>query len=221
MCANYQPAHRDDFTEYFDVQRPEFDYGADLYPCQKGPILVRQGAHQIVFRQAAFGIVPHWARTPAFGRRTYNARSETASSLPSFRNAWRQHQRCLIPVRRFYEPGYETGKAVRWAIERADGRPFALAGLWDVRKDEQQRDSYSFAMLTINATDHPLMRRFHGPDDEKRSVVVVNADDYDAWLDAQSDRDVTALLKQMPVDAFTAMSAPRSRSHQPVQVSLL
>lgn len=221
MCANFEPTSRDDLTSHFDVQRPEFEYGADLYPGQDGPILVRQGVRQCELRRAAFGLLPHWAKTPAFGRRTYNARSETASRLPSFRHAWRHRQLCLIPVRRFYEPNYESGKAERWAIGRQDGQPFALAGLWEVRKDQQQRDQYSFSMLTINASDHPLMNRFHGPEDEKRSVVAVAADDYDTWLDAQSDENITDLLHGLPVDAFTAMPAPRGRRHTTEQPRLL
>lgn len=39
---------------------------------------------------------------------------------------------CLIPVDHFYEPNYETGKAVRWRIHRKDGKPFALAGIWEI-----------------------------------------------------------------------------------------
>lgn len=53
MCANYEPAHCDDFTVYFDAQRPEFEYKTDLYPCQDGPILVRQGQHQRGFSSIA------------------------------------------------------------------------------------------------------------------------------------------------------------------------
>lgn len=221
MCANYEPVSRHDLTAHFDVQRPEFEYSMDLYPCQDGPILVRQGVRQLELRRASFGLLPHWAKTPAFGRRTYNARSETAARLPSFRHAWRHRQLCLIPVRRFYEPNYQSGKAERWAIGRSDGEPFALAGLWEVRKDEQQRDKFSFSMLTINATEHPLMKRFHGPDDEKRSVVAIATDDYDDWLDAKTDGDIMELLHGLPVDAFTASPAPRSRRHIPEQTQLL
>jgi putative SOS response-associated peptidase YedK len=49
----------------------------------------------------------------------------------------------------------------------------------------------SFTMLTINADDHPLMRNFHRPEDEKRMVVILSPDYFDAWLSAkaeQSDR---------------------------------
>jgi len=34
-----------------------------------------------------FGLLPHWAQDEKFARRTFNARSETAATLPSFRDA--------------------------------------------------------------------------------------------------------------------------------------
>ena len=36
----------------------------------------------------------------------------------------------MIPCAGFYEPCYETGKAVRWRIGMGDGKPFAIADLW-------------------------------------------------------------------------------------------
>ena len=41
-------------------------------------------------------------------------------------------------------------------------------------------------MLTINATDHSLMRNFHKPDDEKRMVVILPEAQYDEWLQASA-----------------------------------
>lgn len=43
-------------------------------------------------------------------------------------------------------------------------------------------------MLTINADHHPLMSRFHKPDDEKRSVVVIENGDFGKWLNATNEQ---------------------------------
>ena len=37
-------------------------------------------------RMGLFGLLPHWAKDPAFGRRSDNARSETVAEKPSFRD---------------------------------------------------------------------------------------------------------------------------------------
>jgi putative SOS response-associated peptidase YedK len=63
----------------------------------------------------------------------------------------------------------------------------------------------SFAMLTVNATGHPVFGRMHRPDDEKRMVVMLDAEDYDHWLSCSRD-EATAFFRpwQGPLDAAPA-----------------
>jgi putative SOS response-associated peptidase YedK len=63
-------------------------------------------------------------------------------------------------------------------------------------------------MLTINADAHPLIRRFHKPGDEKRSVVVVPPAHYREWLYA-SPRHARDLLQPFPAGEFVARASPR------------
>ena len=49
-----------------------------------------------------WGLVPSWAKDPTIGFRTINARSETVTTMPSFREPFKS-QRCLIPADGFYE----------------------------------------------------------------------------------------------------------------------
>ncbi len=39
------------------------------------------------------------------------------------------------------------------------------------------------SMLTVNADQHPLMKNFHRPEDEKRMVVILDEGEFEAWLD--------------------------------------
>lgn len=84
-----------------------------------------------------------------------------------------------LPAANFCEPNYEIGKLVRWRIERADGAPVAIAGIWEYRPADQL---LSFSMLTINADGHTLMQRFHKPEDEKRMVMILDPEQYHGWL---------------------------------------
>ena len=98
-----------------------------------------------------FGMVPHWAK-PELARQTYNARAETVSTKPSFRNAYKKGQFAILPVASFYEPNYETGKAIRWEIAQRDRDPLGIAGIWEYRSDGPNGlPLLSFSMLTINA----------------------------------------------------------------------
>ena len=70
----------------------------------------------------------------------------------------------------------------------ASGEPMGIAGLWQRWREPQSGQVVaSFAMLTINADDHPVMSRMHQPVDEKRTPEVLGAQDFDAWLNATTD----------------------------------
>lgn len=67
----------------------------------------------------------------------------------------------------------------------------------------------SFSMLTVNADAHPLMKRFHRPEDEKRSVVVINSNDFTKWLTATHE-GASRLLKAPDPQDFAAEFQNRS-----------
>lgn len=205
MCADYTPSSKEAIVGRFGVQSPQLDLPPEAWPGYMAPIL--RGSHEapgeLEIAPAMFGMVPHWADLK-LARQTYNARTETVASKPSFRSSWKHKQCCIIPAANFFEPNYETGKPVRWRIERADGGPVAIAGIWEYRPADQL---LSFSMLTINADGHPLMQRFHKPDDEKRMVMILDPEQYKGWLDGSlvTEEDV---YRQYPAELLIAQPDP-------------
>mgnify|MGYP000438136431 CR=1 FL=1 len=49
-----------------------------------------------------WGLIPHWSPDPTVGAKMFNARSETVTEKPAFREAF-AGRRCLIPVDGYYE----------------------------------------------------------------------------------------------------------------------
>jgi len=49
----------------------------------------------------------------------------------------------------------------------------------DVQQGAHGDGHWPMKTLTVNADDHPLMKRFHKPNDEKRSVVIVPPTQYE------------------------------------------
>lgn len=188
MCAVYRPTNDTPWAKNrlgIDLPRVE----QDVYPGQFGPILVqsrRDGRRGVGL--ARFGLIAPWAKDTKLGRHTYNARSETVAIKPSFKQAWRSQQFAVVLVDHFFEPCYETGRAVRWQIRTNSREPFGIAGLWQRWLDPESAEVVvSFTMLTINADEHPVMRRFHRPADEKRTPVVLAANLFDLWLAATAE----------------------------------
>jgi putative SOS response-associated peptidase YedK len=223
MCANYRPGARDTIARLMAARwRDDRAYPDEAYPGSLAPMLRKAPDGELEWCTAVFGLVPSWAKDLNFARKTYNARTETVASKPSYRNAWRHAQWCLVPMAAFFEPSYQTGKPVRWRIERADHEIFMIAGIWEAWRERAATGTaaaaaagsagsaqwlLSFSLLTVNADRHPLMQRFHAPVDEKRSIAIAPVP---GWLDA-SPAEVLAMLATPSADAFVAAPDPRVR----------
>ena len=195
MCAHFDPVIQPQrLTTFFGVDDLPLDLRPSLWPGYFGPFVRRHefaevGDEAVPLREGlvgSFGLIPHWSKDDLIARRTYNARSETVHEKPSYRDAWRKAQHCIIPAEAIYEPDWRSGKSISTRIARADGQPMGIAGLWSEWRNSKGERIHSFTMLTINADAHPVMRNFHKPDDEKRMVVILDATAYDAWLTATS-----------------------------------
>lgn len=203
MCAHYHSITDPTLlSKYFAVEALTETAKSDVWPGYSSVFIRRHpyadvGDEAVLSREAVvgrFGLIPHWSKDDKISRRTYNARSETVMEKPSFRDAWRKSQHCIIPAAGIYEPDWRSGKAVATRIEGSDGRPFGIAGLWSAWRSPSGEVISSFTMLTINADNHPLMRNFHRPEDEKRMVVILAPDYFDAWLSAKPEQSARFLI---------------------------
>ena len=212
MCTNFNPTQRAQWVkEKLGVDLPT-GHPEETYPGFAAPVAVK--SHQsgrFACGLARFGLIPAWAKDHKIARHTYNARSESVAEKPSYRNAWRQRQFGLVLVENFYEPSYESGHAVRWQIKLANGEPFGIACLWDRWIDPVSGERVvSFSMLTVNADEHPVMKRFHKSGDEKRTPVIISPELHHAWLSADVSEAMSLMSwKHMP--ELIAYPAPQAR----------
>ena len=191
MCTNFTPTKKNEWVNaHFGVDLPAQAYPPEAFPSYPAPIVVQShNTGRIACGLARFGLIPSWAKDDKISRHTYNARSETVADKPSYRQSWRNRQYGLVLVDNFYEPCYETGKAVRTEITLKSNEPFAIACLWDRWKlPETGELVVSFSMLTVNADEHPVMKRFHKTGDEKRTPVIVPESAYRGWLGASVEQ---------------------------------
>ena len=128
-----------------------------------------------------------------------NARAESLTEKPAFRDAFR-HRRCLIPADGFYEwtPAPGGGKQP-WFIHQAGDRLFALAGLWEPGAGPDPE-----TCTIVTRPPLPELAAIHD-----RMPAILAESDYDGWLGAES-RDRDALL------AILARAAPAGLESFPV-----
>jgi putative SOS response-associated peptidase YedK len=214
MCSNYIPVTAADrMLTFFGVEvDPSQPLRAEVYPLGLAPFvrLHEDGSGNRVIDGGQFGLLPAFAKELAFGRRTYNARSETVHQKPSFRRAWAKSRRCIIPAEVVYEQCWESGKAERWAVQRPNAIPMGIAGIYEKWLDADGRVRGTFAMLTCNADGHPVYGRFFAPGEEKRMIVILDPADYDRWLQCPPE-EAKSFLKQWH-GPLQSHPAPRGRS---------
>ena len=125
-----------------------------------------------------WGLIPSWVKDAKIAYSTINARSDTAATKPAFRSALKK-RRCLVLADGYVE--WETdGKAkLPWLYEVDGGKPFAFAGLWEWWGGPDGKESVeSRTILTTDANE--LASEIHN-----RMPVILDEDNYDAWLAAE------------------------------------
>lgn len=118
---------------FFGVERGIDEAPADIWPTGLAPFirLAAPGSgNKLIVDDGLFGLLPRFQTELAAGRKTYNARSETVATLPSYRESWKKGWRCIIPAESIYEPSYETGTPVRWHIQLHGAVPMGIAGIY-------------------------------------------------------------------------------------------
>jgi putative SOS response-associated peptidase YedK len=149
-----------------------------------------------------WGLVPAWVKEPRDFTLLLNARCETASEKPAFRNAMR-HRRVLVPASGFYEwKRHADPKAKKQAywIRPANGGIVTFGGLMETWHSADGSEIDSGAILTTGS--NASIGAIHD-----RMPVVIKPQDRERWLDCktQEPRQVADLLKPVEDGYFEAI----------------
>jgi putative SOS response-associated peptidase YedK len=175
MCNLFRlkakPDHLRELLHYLE----EHDFPPRAYVSPGSPIAIVRAEKDV--RHLAlvrWGFVPSWAKEVAPGKPLTNARVETILEKASFKNAVRR-RRCLIPTDGYYEWSGIEGRKQAYQVARADGEPFAFAGLWEHWLGPDGSELETAAIITTAAL--PPMAAIH-----PRMPVVVAPHLYRDWL---------------------------------------
>jgi putative SOS response-associated peptidase YedK len=181
MCGRFvQERPASELAEIFSAEPLVDDPGPrfNVAPTDAALVVVQRDDRRAITAYR-WGLIPHWADSVKAGSRMFNARAETLTSSPAFRDSLRR-KRCLVPVEAFYEWRREGTLRQPYTIGRSDGRPLVLAGLWDGWRDpdlDQVRRTFTIVTTTPNDT----MATIHN-----RMPVMLDESDWSTWLDPRS-----------------------------------
>ncbi len=173
MCGRYGLIPNKDFYERFEIVNRELkiEEKNNASPGMFLPVITANSPKKVEMMK--WGLVPHWAKNPKIGYKTFNARSEDIENKPAFRKAFKSG-RCLVPANGFYE---WNNKIPFW-IKLKDDRVFAMAGIYDIWTDAEGYEMKSFAIITTEANNQ--MSKIHD-----RMPVIMDKNQEEVWLDKQ------------------------------------
>jgi len=149
-----------------------------------------------------WGLVPFWAKEPKVGYKMINARAETVAEKPAFRDALKT-RRCLIVADGFYEwqPRADRPRKQPFHITRADGAPFAFAGLWASWHGDGDEALRTCTIITTAANER--LTSIH----DRMPVMLPDQAAEEAWLDHATP---APLLSELLVPLPPRETVPRA-----------
>ena len=235
MCGRY--TNTKDLSELAKsiqfITRILFQPRYNIAPTQSAPVIV-QDRIRPEMRMMRWGLIPNYAKSESVGSALINARAETLTSRPSFKQAY-QSRRCLVPADSFFEWQERGGKKQPFRIMPKDTEPLCFAGLWErwvkpASSDSPETDLdepapsqivESFTIITTEA--NTAIKPLHN-----RMPVIVQPQHYGWWLDCGLGNEMHGFvlnhpdslpLKIYPVSAqVNGVKTDDPRCIEPVQI---
>jgi putative SOS response-associated peptidase YedK len=167
----------------------------NIAPSQNIYALIKTGQTELT--ELRWGLIPSWAKDESIGNRIINARSETLSEKPAFRQLIKR-KRCLIPATGYYEwrkiPG-EKGKQP-YFIKIKNKELITIAGLWDEWRSPDGKIIKSTTLIT-----RPAAKDIEFIHDRMPAIIPENL--RTKWLDADSSyEEISNMLKNKENNIF-------------------
>lgn len=171
------------FNAQFNVNkdyRPNYHVSAFQLP--EHPVICNDNAEQI--EMITWGLIPFWVKNPEQAKqirmKTFNAKAETITEKPSFRNAVKS-KKCLVLVDGFFEWHHYNRKKYPYFIRLKSKKSFALAGIYDDWQEiETSTRIRTFSVITTEANE--MLKKIHNT--KYRMPVILDQDKEKAWIDS-------------------------------------
>ncbi len=182
MCGRFtNNAKPEQIEKEFKVGKKNanvFQLRFNIAPSQMIDVVFAPESERIL-SQLKWGLVPSWAKDSEIGNRMINARAETITEKPSFREAFKS-RRCIIPASGFYEWQKKgTGGKQPFYFYLKEKEVFGFAGLWEEWLDKESGEMLeTCTIITTEAND--VLKPVHD-----RMPVILKPESYDEWLDTK------------------------------------
>lgn len=197
MCGRYTyfPKEFADLRVRWNLDNDPSLFAAryNICPGQEVPVIIHSHGNNRI-GPMRWGLVPSWAKDEKIGYKMINARSESLTERPAFKELV-ERRRCLILTSGFYEWRRDGAGKVPYFIYLKNQEPFAFAGLWDMWR---KRDGERLATCTIvTCGANEIMQPLH-----PRMPVILSRENEQRWLETGGAgfAELRSLLDSFPAE---------------------
>lgn len=171
MCGRFVNYIKDlgEWETIFDSWADARGTGYNVSPTQSIPVITSNALINM-----RWGLIPGWSKESSTKYATFNARSETLTTKPAYRNAWKKSQRCLIPALGYYEWKQEKSHKQPFFVCRADKKPIVFGGLWE---EWNNSDETILSCSIITQASTGSLKNLH-----PRMPCLIKLDQAEDWL---------------------------------------
>jgi putative SOS response-associated peptidase YedK len=183
--------------EITDDLQPSFN----VAPTDNVAVVLNNGVKQLVAMR--WGLVPFWATDPKIASKHINARAETLTVKPAFKDAFKR-RRCLVVADGFFEWQKQGATKIPLFIHLEPERPFGFAGLYEIWTPPLGEKLVTCTIITTEANE--LVRPIHD-----RMPVILSKDAEDFWLDSavEDHRRLLDLLQPYQASDMSAFTVSK------------
>ena len=166
----------------------------NVAPTQLHPVITQQEPRTIHLYR--WGLIPFWAKDIKIGAKMINARIETITEKPAFKQAF-EKRRCLVPFDGYYEWLKTPEGKIPYRIKVTNTDIFSAAGLYETWRSPDGKTIHSFTIITKEA--EPVIAHLHD-----RMPVILLPEQEQLWLDSSvPSNDVVKSLLPVPAEYLT------------------
>ena len=212
MCGRYRLTKRRmlEIEDYYEIDQVEdleiWKREYNIPPREMAPVVSESNGKRSL-TAGLWSLMGPWADSLEHANRasTFNAKAETLSERPAYRNAFLK-RRCVVPAEAFYEWVGPKKERQPLNVRRADGKLLSMAGLFNYWKPTASQGRPMLTFTVVTTAPSQWMARIHN-----RMPVILQDNHIDAWLDPtiSDPQQLGELLKAPPEDFLDCYAISR------------
>ncbi|HLF63254.1 MAG TPA: SOS response-associated peptidase [Saprospiraceae bacterium] len=188
-------------------------YHANGFDHAEIPVIT--GHDPALLQMFSWGLIPYFIKdiqaAVKIQNSTLNARDNTLLKKPAFKGA-ALRRRCLVIVDAFYDHHWHNGKSYPFLIKMKNDEPFAIGGVWEKWKLENQV-RYTCAIITTDP--NPMMAFIHNEpkaSETPRMPFIVPRSLERRWISLDLPEDeILPLIGPYPEEEMISYTVDRLR----------